>query len=181
MKPIFTIHAGEYLVASRIEKKFKGVNVWLPSKDTGIDLLLTDKTNKKTASIQVKFSKDFNTTHIKENLRPNIKGTGWWTLRREKIESSKSDFWVFVIYSFEKRTNDFVVIKPRELVKMYEKLDRGDRIHSYITVTTKKTAFETRGLSKSEMQSIGENKFENKQRALTQYLNNWTPVIKMLS
>lgn len=181
MKPIFTIHAGEYLVASGLEKKFKDLNIWLPSKDTGIDLLLTDKTNKKTASIQVKFSKDFNTTHVKENLRPNIKGTGWWTLNREKIESSKADFWVFVIYSFEKRSNDFVVIKPRELLKIYENLDRvGSIIHSYITVTTKKTAFETRGLSKSEVQAIGDNKFDNKQRALTQFLNNWTLVINEL-
>lgn len=101
-------------------------------------------------------------------------------MNRKKIEDSKADFWVFVIYSFEKRSNDFVVIKPRELVKMYDKLDRGDRIHSYITVTTKKIAFETRGLSKSEMLSVGENKFDDKHRTLTRYLNDWTPVMKML-
>jgi hypothetical protein len=34
MKPIFTIHAGEYLVAAEIEKSLKNVTVWLPSKDT---------------------------------------------------------------------------------------------------------------------------------------------------
>ena len=55
MKPIFTIHAGEYLVASYIEQKFKRFNVWIPSKDTGIDLLITDSNNKKTVSLQVKF------------------------------------------------------------------------------------------------------------------------------
>lgn len=68
----------------------------MPSKDIGIDLLLTDKSNKKTISIQVKFSKDFNTTHVEENLRKNIKGTGWWTLNKEKIESSQSDYWVLL-------------------------------------------------------------------------------------
>ena len=47
MKPIFTIHAGEYLVAAEIEKTLKEVTVWLPSKDTGIDLLLAYKSNKK--------------------------------------------------------------------------------------------------------------------------------------
>jgi hypothetical protein len=36
MKPIFTIHAGEYLVGSYIEEHYKYFNVWIPSKDTGI-------------------------------------------------------------------------------------------------------------------------------------------------
>ena len=42
MKPLFTIHAGEFLVASYIEQKFKDYLVWLPSRDSGVDLLLTD-------------------------------------------------------------------------------------------------------------------------------------------
>ena len=48
MKPLFTIHAGEYLVGSYIEKHFKKYNVWIPSKDTGIDLLVTNSKNNKT-------------------------------------------------------------------------------------------------------------------------------------
>jgi len=59
MKPIFSIHAGEYLVGTHIEENYKNFNVWLPSKDTGVDLLVTDQANSKTASLQVKFSKDF--------------------------------------------------------------------------------------------------------------------------
>ena len=52
MQPLFTIHAGEYLVGSHIEQHLRDpngdkVNVWVPSKDTGIDLLVADKTNKK--------------------------------------------------------------------------------------------------------------------------------------
>jgi len=39
MKSLFTIHAGEYLVASHIEQHYKRVNVWIPSRDTGVDLL----------------------------------------------------------------------------------------------------------------------------------------------
>ena len=81
MKPIFTIHAGEYLVASTLEKKFRDINIWLPSKDTGIDLLLINKTNTKTTSLQVKFSKDFSITHTKEIFRPNIRGAGWWVFK----------------------------------------------------------------------------------------------------
>jgi len=107
MRPIFTIHAGEYLVAATLEKKFRDYNIWLPSKDTGIDLLLTSNDNSKTSSLQVKFSKDFSTTHTKEIFRPDIKGAGWWTLNREKIKKSKADFWVFILYSLEKENSRF--------------------------------------------------------------------------
>jgi len=58
MKPIFSLHAGEYLVGTHIEENCKNLHVWLPSKDTGIDLLVTDQTNSKTVSLQVKFSKE---------------------------------------------------------------------------------------------------------------------------
>ena len=50
MRPIFTIHAGEYLVATEIEKKFRDLRVWIPSKDIGIDLLVTDERQNKVAS-----------------------------------------------------------------------------------------------------------------------------------
>ena len=43
MRPIFTIHAGEYLVGNFLETMFKEIEVWMPSKDTGTDLLITNK------------------------------------------------------------------------------------------------------------------------------------------
>src|SRR5436305_1888957 len=46
MKPLFTIHAGEFLVASYIEQRFKDYLVWLPSRDLGVDLLLPTKPAK---------------------------------------------------------------------------------------------------------------------------------------
>jgi hypothetical protein len=33
MKTLFTVHAGEFLVGSEIEKRITGANVWIPSKD----------------------------------------------------------------------------------------------------------------------------------------------------
>ena len=64
MKPIFTIHAGEYLVASHVEEKFKDMKIWLPTSDTGIDLLVTNpkfnsRNSVRAVSLQVKFSKDY--------------------------------------------------------------------------------------------------------------------------
>jgi len=200
MKPIFTIHAGEYLVGAQIEKKFKDVNVWLPSKDTGIDLLLTDKSNKKTVSIQVKFSKDFNTTYVKENLRKNIKGIGWWTLYEEKIKGSQADYWVFVLYNIKEKTHDYIIIEPKKLLDIFKKLNRTktkkDRLDCYFTVTTEEAfekrglnnkeekaeekAFETRGLNKKEMEELYKGTYTNTDRDVTEFLNNWNPIIDKL-
>ena len=33
MKPLFSVHAGEYLVGSHIEHRFRRVNVWVPDAD----------------------------------------------------------------------------------------------------------------------------------------------------
>ena len=58
MRPMFTIHAGEYLVGLYVQQRL-GLNVWIPAKDTGIDLLVTDRENRHTVSLQAKYGKDF--------------------------------------------------------------------------------------------------------------------------
>lgn len=182
MKPIFTIHAGEYLVASEIEGKLKDLNVWIPSNDTGIDLLVTNQNNTKAASIQVKYSKDFSTTLVKQVFRQNIKAAGWWTLNRDKIQTSKADFWVFILYSLEIKNCDFIIIKPRELLNIFDKTNRSNRsIHCYIWVTNYNTVFESRGLSNDDIKKICSNNFTSADRNLQKYLNNWLPVIQKLT
>ena len=94
MQPLFTIHAGEYLVGTFIEENFKNYNLWLPSKDTGIDLLVTDKKNKKAVSLQVKFSKDYSPTHLTHEEEKKSTAWGWWTVSRDKLKKSQADFWV---------------------------------------------------------------------------------------
>jgi len=78
MRPIFTIHAGEFLVAEHIEKKFRDLNVWIPTKDTGIDLLVTNKKDQsKSVSIQVKFSRDYKPVEATDDFsRSLIAGGG---------------------------------------------------------------------------------------------------------
>ena len=78
MQPLFTVHGGEYLVGSHIEQHLRApngdkVNVWVPSKDTGIDLLVTDKANKKTTSLQVKY---FLLTHGRPEYRDKLVSCG---------------------------------------------------------------------------------------------------------
>jgi len=52
MRPLFTVHAGEYLVGGYIEHNFSRWNVWVPSKDTGVDLLVTDARHRKAIADQ---------------------------------------------------------------------------------------------------------------------------------
>lgn len=64
MQPLFTVHAGEFLVGEFIERNFRNTYLWVPSKDTGIDLLVTDKKCQQPVSLQVKYSRDYLATHL---------------------------------------------------------------------------------------------------------------------
>jgi hypothetical protein len=183
MKPIFTVHAGEYLVGEHVESKFRRLNVWVPTKDTGIDLLVTDKGNKKAVSIQVKFSKDFLTTNKSDVLKEGLKAIGWWSLKRKKIQVSKADYWVFVLYASGQKKFDFIIISPRELLRRLGRIHKrkDEIVQIYFSVTGKGRCWETRGLPISDQQEIAKGKFrKNGQRDFTQYLNNWKPVIAPL-
>src|SRR4051812_16365639 len=105
MKPLFTIHAGEFLVDHEIESRFRRVNVWIPAKDTGVDLLVSNRDNTKTVSLQVKFSRDYLVTHIKNSaLKRGLRACGWWTPTRQQIKKSRAQYWVFVLIGFANRT-----------------------------------------------------------------------------
>nr|MCD6648356.1 hypothetical protein [Vibrio cholerae] len=68
---------------SYLENEFgKEINVLIPSKDTGVDFLLTDRSNQKTTSIQVKFSRDFRITNGTDLQQKELLSCGWWTLNR---------------------------------------------------------------------------------------------------
>ena len=47
MEALFTIHAGEYLTGSYIEKEYRDCTVWIPSKrnNKDIDLLVSNDDN----------------------------------------------------------------------------------------------------------------------------------------
>lgn len=173
MRPIFTIHAGEYLVATRIEEDFPDLRIWIPSSDTGIDLLVTDSRQNKVASLQVKFSKD----HIgtKEASSPEIISVGWWTLNRSKISASVADLWVFVLYQFHTRRFDFVVVPPTELIRRFDALGvRSETIQTYFSVTKGNRCWQTRGLSKADEVKVCSGEYENPIRDFSSHLNQWS-------
>ena len=174
MRPIFTIHAGEYLVASEIEKRFPHLQVWIPSKDTGVDLLVTDNRQNKIVSLQVKFSKDYLGSSGEASSVPEIASTGWWTFQRGKIAQSAADLWVLTLYQFQSRQFDFVFISPQELLSRYEGLVSGvGAIQSYVCVTSARRCWEVRGLGKEDMASIRAGTYANTSRDFSAYLNAW--------
>jgi hypothetical protein len=178
MRPIFTVHAGEFLAGQYIEREFKK-NVWVPGKDTGIDLLVTDQANTKTIGLQVKFSKDFlSIMNLPEPILRGLRSRAWFSLDRKKMRNSTADLWVFVLAAFTKRSQDYVLIKPSELVRKLDILGGTDEkpIQTYIVVTehVKPRCWLTRGLSNADHEAISNNTYENMERDLTDYLNDWS-------
>lgn len=180
MKPLFTIHAGEYLVGSFIEEKFTNLNVWVPTKDVGIDLIVTDKNNKNTITLQVKFSKDFLVTHMSDIFQSGLEACGWWTLNSEKIKKSKADLWIFVLHAFNQRKQHYIMIKPSELISRLTKLHGSLKtLQTYLWVTKNKKCWETRGLKKRDQVLIANDAFKSQQRNFTSFLNNWSQLEKL--
>jgi hypothetical protein len=179
MKSLFTIHAGEYLVGSEINRKLRHVNIWLPEKDTGIDLLITNKKNKKTVSLQVKFSRDYLVTHMKGNaFQRGLQACGWWKLNRQKIVKSQAEYWIFVLLGFDNRSKDFVIIKSDDLLKRLDKIHGNSSkfFDLYFWVTKRDKCYEARSLTPTEKLNIADGKFKNRACDFTKYLNNWAPI-----
>lgn len=179
MKPLFTIHAGEFLVDHEIQRRFRRVNVWVPAKDTGIDLLVSNSKNSKTVSLQVKFSRDYLVTHAKHVLlNQELRACGWWTPTRKQIANSRADYWVFVLVGFANRSTDFIIIKPDDLLKRLDAIHgkATKKFQSYLWVTRKNMCWETRGLNRLEHLSIAGSSFEHSNRNFTAYLNNWKSI-----
>jgi len=176
LSPLFTIHAGEFVVGDYSERKFRRVNPWVQSRDAGTDLLATDSKNEKAVSLQVKFSRDF-LPKMPAIFQKRLRACGWWSLNREKIAKSKADYWVFVLVGFGHRSTDFVIIKPSELLNRLHAIhEKGKTIQSYLGVTEKNHCWESRGLKRQEQLAIALAEYLNSERDLSAYLNNWNPI-----
>ncbi len=178
MKPMFTVHAGEYLVGTYIEHAYPRWRSWLPSKDTGIDLLVTDAKNRKAVTLQVKFSKDFNPTHGSLLLQNRLLSAGWWTHDPKKIRESSADFWVFVLPSFMEKRTSFIILPPLELLRRLKAIHgtTKGRIHSYLRVTKTKRCWEARGLTNADHELIALDRFSDKNRDFSAFLNAWKQI-----
>jgi len=169
---VYQTHFAEDIVKEKLQKVFQNkVNVWVPTKDTGVDILLTDKQNNKIASLQVKWSKNYNSDYQNKNSYG-----GWFAFKKKKIENSKADYWVLVVPSNFEKKFQFMVIKPSEMVEIYQKLDLyHDTINSYIDIVGDKV-YESRGLPNNQRNLETLQNFED--REISMYLNNWERLMK---
>ena len=180
MKPLFTVHAGEFVAGDFIGRKFRYVDVWVPAKDRGIDLLVTDSRCKKAVSLQVKFSRDFLVTDLPAEFQKPLRACGWWTLNRRKIAESPADYWVFVLAGFARRTTDFIIIKPSKLLTRLDAIHgRKERFQSYLWVTETGQCWEARGLTRSNQRDVAYGTFSDRARNFKAFLNNWQPIEKL--
>ena len=182
MRSLFTIHAGEYLVGQYIEDNFKKLNVWIPSKDTGIDFLVTNKSNTKSISFQVKLSKDYSSSQRKNEIQQEITVGGWLTLKHDKIEQSNADYWVIAILPNERYLKPiYIVITPAELLMKLKAVQANGEskiYHFYPWIKKGKGdsfefAINGRALSKSEKVIFKSSPRSLKDRDLTEFLDNW--------
>lgn len=182
MRPLFTVHAGEFLVGEFIEQKFPTLNVWIPSKDTGIDLLVTNRTNSKTLSLQVKLSRDYKAPEAVNEFDRSLIAAGWLSLSHAKIAKSTAEYWVFVLVSHERKIQpQFIIIPPAELLKRLIAVHGQAKLyHFYPTVTKGKVALDSRGLTKKEKKTLAAGALPLGQRDLTPFLGNWSPIRGML-
>ena len=174
MRPIFTIHAGEFLAGDFIQRSFRRVQLWIPAKDTGVDLLVTDAASSESVSLQVKFSRDFTATHLTPALQRGVRAAGWWSLNRDKLESSRADLWVFVLVGFGKSATDFVVIPPGDLLRRLDAVHPAAKtIQSYLWVTNDERCWEARRLRQADQTLVASGQFSDIDRDFSAYLNSW--------
>ena len=192
MKSLFTIHAGEYLTGAYIEEKLSNnensYNVWVPGRDTGVDLLVTNSNNTKMCSLQVKYTKDYYLTlgNADAKFRSNLTTCGWWTLDRNKILTSPADLWVLMLLPFDNKDPQFIIITPQELLRRLSKI-HGDtsKLNTYFWITNDQDnprCIETRGLKGAEKQAVfAENESPKESvRDFSEFLNNWNPLLEKL-
>ena len=173
MRPMFTVHAGEFLVGQHIEGAFKDKNVWVPTKDVGVDLLVTNSANTKAATLQVKFSRDFlPIMKLPPSVLTELKSCTWFSVDQHKLDRSTAHYWVLVLLGFEKRSYDYLLVEPTELMRRYEAIHGlASRYQVYVWLTKQERAWLTRGLKRGDQDKIAEGTFQHEDRDLTKYLN----------
>ena len=170
MKPIFTIHEGEFLVGDFINRKLvHKFDTWVPTKDSGVDILVTrNDWQGKAVGLQVKFSRDFSGPGVW--ARGVIAG-GWFTLDKEKIRRSKADLWVFAIMTL-RHEQHFVVIPKWELLRRIPR-HCGKIWHIYLNICSGGKCYQVRGLKKSEQLDAVRHGVKGLRRDFSAFLEKW--------
>jgi hypothetical protein len=170
MKPIFTIHEGEFLVGDHINRKFgRKYNVWVPTKDSGVDLLVTRKTGEgKPVGLQVKFSRSFD---IPDELTRHVLATSWYALDPKKIRGSESDLWVFVFMTL-RHERYFVLIPTADLRKRIPR-DCGSKWNLYLWAYSGGACYQVRDLNLEGRRNAVRRGVKERNRDFSKWFENW--------
>jgi hypothetical protein len=167
------------VVGSEIERRFPEARIWLPSKDTGIDLL--NSRNSRAVALQVKYFRDF-VPRMELAVTQGLRASGWWTYSKRRLRESKADLWIFVLPSFVYKESYYILIRPADLDRRLSRLyGRTDRVQSYLCVTEKNKCWDARNLSKRDRILIANHSYSNPDRDFTKYLNAWKEIKRRLS
>lgn len=175
MRSLFTVHAGEYLVGGELERRFPDAEVWVPARDTGVDLLVTR--GERHVALQVKLSRIYAPRHGAPKLS-HIRGRrGWWTFAPKKVQGSPADLWVLALHSIlEPERTSFIVIRPAVLAERLARLrGHAKRWDTYLEVIGER-CWETRGLRKAEYEKLASGGPGPRVRDFTEHLDAWDRV-----
>jgi hypothetical protein len=178
MRPIFTIHAGEFLVGQYIESAFKDKHVWVPTKDVGVDLLVTNAANTEAVPLQVKLSRDFlPVMKLEAAVLRKLKSRTWFRIERKGLVKSTARYWIFVLLGFENHSCDYLVVNPQLLARTLTTI-HGELplYHVYVCVTEKGKAWLTRDLKTAAYEAIANGAFDDANRDVSRHLNNWAAI-----
>lgn len=185
MRTLFTIHAGEYLVGELIADRFKNLDIWVPAKDTGVDLLVTGKECNARLKLQVKFSRTYEPSKAVSDFDKSHVAGGWLTISPGQLADSAADLWIIVL---DQRVGDdwkrqFIVV-PRHVLLEKLKAVHGKsskKYQFYPTILSTGTCLDARGLSADAKDRIAKGTFPSDERSrdLTPYLNNWEPLERL--
>ena len=98
--------------------------------------------------------------------------------RSNKNPEIESRFWIFVLPSFVEKETSFIIVSPAELRRRFKTIHgtASKRIHSYLRVTKTKQCWEARGLPKADRELLALDRFSNKARDFTGFLNAWKQI-----
>lgn len=170
MKPIFTIHEGEFLVGDHINRTFgRKYDVWVPTKDSGVDLLVTRKRREgKPVRLQVKFSRSFD---IHAEFARHVHATSWFRLEPSKIRKSQADVWVFVILTL-KHERHFVLIPRWELQKRIPR-NPHKRWDLYLWIYDNGDCYQVRDLNTDQRLETLHRRVRDNRRNFSEWRENW--------
>ncbi len=172
MRNLYALTPGELLVGQELEKR--GYEVYIPTKDKGIDLLATKVADVLT--FQVKESRVYlQSPGIRSRGGPAW--TSWTQLTSSELKNAADrnvDLFVFVIHALAEDGNklkfepSYVVIPPLDLEERLRRYRPGKDRSVYWYVDSNGKLWETRG-SKLGYQGARDRDF-------TEYLEAWPQV-----